>query len=178
MASENGTRGKNQLQNVNAFHIIDPTDALWGIGLVLTNGDQQDEGAQNQSTVRGYPETGSVPDQWSVQNNGSRGFECRITPTTDCDSHKPPSKRDGCETTNRTYIRYSPNNTTTPTGGRERLVWIDTDRSVSLEDGRMPYGSPGNFGEGLGEQESFRLGTIVSITRDNHRGQRYSSEKL
>ncbi|KAJ6125944.1 hypothetical protein N7471_010437 [Penicillium samsonianum] len=78
---------------------------------------------------------------------------------------------------NGTSIRYFPNIATTPTDGRERLVWMDTDESASLEDRRMPHSPPGNFGKELGEPEGILPGTMPSTTRGDCRGQRHSSEK-
>lgn len=39
---------------------------------------------------------------------------------------------------------------------------MDTDGGASLEDGRMPYGSPGYIGERLGEPEGIRPDTMAS----------------
>jgi ribonuclease HI len=52
---------------------------------------------------------------------------------------------------------------------------MDTDGGASLEDGRMPYQSPGYFGELLGESKGIHPGAMASATRGNHRRQRDSS---
>jgi hypothetical protein len=49
------------------------------------------------------------------------------------------------------------------------LVWMDTDGSASLEDGRIPHGSPRNFGKELEEPEGIRLDTMAGTTRGDHR---------
>ena len=45
---------------------------------------------------------------------------------------------------------------------------LDTDGGASLEDERMPHGSLGHFGEGMGEPEGIRPCAMVSAARGDH----------